>query len=383
MTEAEQEEFNLKQQKKKQQRKSDADILLKDIRINFMQEELNLKQQEQEKQEKKSTADKEIQLLKECIKSSSKLAVCLKQELDRTEDGVLKENLRKLNGERVYINYRLTILNQRAELYKDKELFSYHKPYFGNALHYSNVNKISDLGNINNILKEPFSLQQGKLNDAIFAKWQQNLDELKGHLNDVEYSCKEWEIGYFKQEVIDKESERENKYDSLYKNTEIIRKEIHQGSLIESFNQKSEELKQLKKKWYWLFFSVVGCLVVFGITSLTLDSPSDIFNLNSLIQKLSLVLPLIWLAWFAAKRLNVLSKLETDYQFKEATAKTFESYKNEIEALKDDELKKQLLSTVIRNFGDNPVRLFDPKDDKGHTTEELLELAKKLKDITK
>lgn len=383
MTEAEQEEFNLKQQKKKQQRKSDADILLKDIRINFMQEELNLKQQEQEKQEKKSTADKEIQLLKECIKSSSKLAVCLKQELDRTEDGVLKENLRKLNGERVYINYRLTILNQRAELYKDKELFSYHKPYFGNALHYSNVNKISDLGNINNILKEPFSLQQGKLNDAIFAKWQQNLDELKGHLNDVEYSCKEWEIGYFKQEVIDKESERENKYDSLYKNTEIIRKEIHQGSLIESFNQKSEELKQLKKKWYWLFFSVVGCLVVFGITSLTLDSPSDIFNLNNLIQKLSLVLPLIWLAWFAAKRLNVLSKLETDYQFKEATAKTFESYKNEIEALKDDELKKQLLSTVIRNFGDNPVRLFDPKDDKGHTTEELLELAKKLKDITK
>jgi hypothetical protein len=344
------------------------------------QEELNLKQQEQEK---KSTADKEIQLLKECIKSSSKLAVCLKQELDRTEDGVLKENLRKLNKERVYINYRLKILNQRAELYKDKELFSYHKPYFGNALDCSNVNKISDLGNINNILKEPFSLQQGKLNDAIFAKWQQNLDELKGHLNDVEYACKKWEIGYFKQEVIDKESERENKYDSLYKNTEIIRKEIHQGSLIESFNQKSEELKQLKKKWYWLFFSVVGCLVVFGITSLTLDSPSDIFNLNSLIQKLSLVLPLIWLAWFAAKRLNVLSKLETDYQFKEATAKTFESYKNEIEALKDDELKKQLLSTVIRNFGDNPVRLFDPKDDKGHTTEELLELAKKLKDITK
>ena len=72
-----------------------------------------------------------------------------------------------------------------------------------------------------------------------------------------------------------------------------------------------------------------------------------------------------------------------DYQFKIVTAQTFGSYKNETEGLKDEQMKKELLSTVIRNFGDNPVRLFDPKDDKGHTTEELLELAKKLKDITK
>jgi hypothetical protein len=157
---------------------------------------------------------------------------------------------------------------------------------------------------------------------------------------------------------------------------------IHQGTLIKSFNQKSGELEELKIKWYRLFFGMIFVLIGLSIFEL-ISNDSSVINWNELINKFSLVLPLIWLAWFAAKRLNILSKLETDYQFKEATAKTFESYKKEIEALKDDELKKQLLSTVIRNFGDNPVRLFDPKDDKGHTTEELLELAKKLKDITK
>lgn len=276
------------------------------------------------------------------------------------------------------IYYRLEILAYKSQSYN----IDGYQPYFGNALYYSYLeNEVSALGHINKILED-----QIEIIDSVFYGQdtdQDTLNDIEFYLRHVEYQCELWEVGYFKQEVIDKEFERDNKYDSLYKNTEIIRKEIHQGSLIKSFNQKSEELKQLKKKWYWLFFSVVGCLVVFGITSLTLDSPSDIFNLNSLIQKLSLVLPLIWLAWFAAKRLNVLSKLEMDYQFKEATAKTFESYKNEIEVFNDAELKKQLLSTVIRNFGDNPVRLFDLKDDKGHTTEELLELAKKLKDITK
>jgi hypothetical protein len=349
----------------------------------------------------KEEADKEIQLLKECIKSYNEANLVHIVRCHKKDENLNNE----LHKTARNIHAKLEILNSKAEIYKDKKRpgiirpinfrlisapFSDEKPYFGNTL--------SGLETIHRFFKDLKEYRIKTTDDRIsLEEIRKNAEE---EIINIELASSKWESLH----IAEQEIERDKKYDELLTKTEIIRKEIHQGALIESFNETTKELKQLKTKWYGLFFGVVGCLVFFGITeifkidktkvldwywiipihiSLTLDSPSDIFNLNSLIHKLSLVLPLIWLAWFAAKRLNILSKLETDYQFKEATAKTFESYKKEIEALKDDELKKQLLSTVIRNFGDNPVRLFDPKDDKGHTTEELLELAKKLKDITK
>jgi hypothetical protein len=358
-------------------------------------------------EEQMKKAENEIELLKKCIKSYFSLksrTINFRDAYESKEASVeVPESIKKRieiylkNFHKIY--YRLDILALKSQLYEKKENIGYYQPYFGNALYYSYPeNEVSALGHINEILEH-------EIIDLVFDDQdtdQDTLNDIEFYLRDVEYQCKSWEVWY-RNTQFDNLHNKNQDIDKLYKETEKIRNNIYKGALIESFNETTDELKQLKKKWYKLFFGVVGCLVFFGIAEIfkidkitvfdwywiipipissTLASP-DNFNLNTFLHKVSFILPLIWLAWFAAKRLNILSKLETDYQFKEATAKTFESYKNEIEAFKDDELKKQLLSTVIRNFGDNPVRLFDPKDDKGHTTEELLELAKKLKDITK
>ncbi|MBY0346492.1 MAG: hypothetical protein K2P98_06490 [Neisseriaceae bacterium] len=357
------------------------------------QEEFNLKQEE------KSKADKEIQLLNECINSYFALKSQAINQIDKikTEKDafVFEGRLQELLETSFEIYQSLDMLQFKTARYKD-EIIPDYPFYFGTALYHPTLlAKPSTLWHINDVLCSITKELQTPIKDIVLQEkttWPKNLtrqlDTIKQDVKSIQYRCERWEILYVKHD------------------NDVIRKEIHKSALITSFNETTKELKQLKTKWYWLFFGIVGCLVLLGILELIqqfklvglygLQWQIDWKNLfigqgngvpsinwNAMLKKASLILPLIWLAWFAAKRLNVLSKLETDYQFKEATAKTFESYKNEIEALKDDELKKQLLSTVIRNFGDNPVRLFDPKDDKGHTAEELLELAKKLKDITK
>ncbi|MDP3620784.1 MAG: hypothetical protein Q8R65_02550 [Polynucleobacter sp.] len=84
--------------------------------------------------------------------------------------------------------------------------------------------------------------------------------------------------------------------------------------------------------------------------------------------------PLVWLGWFCARQMGMLTKLQQDYQYKKATALAFEAHKKEVvEADSADlELSKKLLETVIKNFGDNPVRVIqNSKSDHGHPLEEF------------
>jgi len=339
----------------------------------------------------KEKSDKNIELLNNCLELYNSTIFAKALMLNDLKDSKLEE----LHKTAKNIHSKLEILNSKAEIYKDAirlsmnlvatHLGNYwvgYNPYFGNTLY--GLDEVNEF--FNSLLKpnrytpkpdvnRPF---ENLLDANPYAFLQKECKAAEEKIVNIENESAKWESLYRAEQEI----ERNKKFNDLCKKTEDIHARIYEGSLIKSFEAKNKQIATLKIKWYWLFFGVIVVLIGLSIRELILNDGS-VINWNELINKVSLVLPLIWLAWFAAKRLNVLSKLETDYQFKEATAKTFESYKNEIEALKDDELKKQLLSTVIRNFGDNPVRLFDPKDDKGHTTEELLELAKKLKDLTK
>jgi hypothetical protein len=84
--------------------------------------------------------------------------------------------------------------------------------------------------------------------------------------------------------------------------------------------------------------------------------------------------PLVWFGWFCARQTGLLTKLQQDYEYKKATALAFEAHKKEIveSDSADLELSKKLLETVIKNFGDNPIRVIDnSKSDHGHPLEEF------------
>lgn len=87
-----------------------------------------------------------------------------------------------------------------------------------------------------------------------------------------------------------------------------------------------------------------------------------------------LAAPGIWIGWFAARNASLTARIQQDYDYKVATAQAFEAYKNEVELVEDDALTRQLLETTIRNFGDNPIRVYDGKGVEGHPLETLKSL---------
>ena len=94
--------------------------------------------------------------------------------------------------------------------------------------------------------------------------------------------------------------------------------------------------------------------------------------------------PLVWLGWFCARQMGLLTKLQQDYEYKKATALAFEAHKKEVVESDgaDSELSRKLLETVIKNFGDNPVRVIQSaKAEHGHPIEELITKASDQKFI--
>ncbi|MEJ0061663.1 MAG: hypothetical protein WDO70_00285 [Alphaproteobacteria bacterium] len=97
--------------------------------------------------------------------------------------------------------------------------------------------------------------------------------------------------------------------------------------------------------------------------------------LGSLYHKLPLLLPILWLAIFASRRRSESQRLQQEYAHKEALAKSFQSFKKQIDALqeKDEVLTKKLLDAMIGAVSHNASQTLDGKHGDKIPTQELLE----------
>lgn len=129
---------------------------------------------------------------------------------------------------------------------------------------------------------------------------------------------------------------------------------------------------------------IVTVLCMFGF-NLWLFDADDFKNmeLHTLLFKITINAPLIWIATIANINLNRFSRLEQEYSHKESLAKSYERYRAEIEQLEQlgvqgaDDLKIKLLDTNLEAFKLNPV---------SHTKQEgksfaLFNFGRKINDI--
>jgi len=128
-----------------------------------------------------------------------------------------------------------------------------------------------------------------------------------------------------------------------------------QVGMASSFRSVKLDLERGLKSWLLAF---VGAVLVVAETGLLYIAPA----LNSrdwieVITKLPLTFPFIWLAWFFAKQYGHTIRLREDYAFKYASAMAFEAHKREAKEI-DVDLLKKLLEISIKNFADNPLRIF-------------------------
>ena len=207
---------------------------------------------------------------------------------------------------------------------------------------------------------------------------EREVDSERLHSEILSYKNKSEEMaGSFENRILELTSKSFESETALEESTKMLRdalKNVKRQGLAGAFTDRAERTEKDRKFWSSVFVLAILMLVLLSILFVT-----DLTELTyqvlvvSLLRRVAIAAPAIWIGWYAAKQIGRLNRIQEDYEYKAATALAFESYRDEIVALGDDSLRAQLLKTTIDNFGSNPVRLYDNSDSEPSTPlEDLL-----------
>ncbi|WP_447825377.1 hypothetical protein [Aeromonas salmonicida] len=138
-------------------------------------------------------------------------------------------------------------------------------------------------------------------------------------------------------------------------------KKTSQVGMAGAFQKRREELTYPVIIWFLAFIGFLCVLAYIGvdIVQFAFMKPSENAEVSmvQLISKLAVSFPAIWGAWFSAKQYSHASQLQEDYAYKVSIAMTYHGYKDEA-GLVDEKMSEKLLDSMIAQFSDNPVRLY-------------------------
>ena len=164
------------------------------------------------------------------------------------------------------------------------------------------------------------------------------------------------------------------KYDALYEKIEKLLPGATSAGLAKAYEVQRRSFSIPIKNSTKLFYLAVGLMpivaFVTSIQSVSLWSISFLSHetlealLKSMLVKLPFMAPLIWLAVFASIRRSQYERLQQEYAHKEALAKSYESYKKQLEALlktDGEPLQRELISKAIEAIAYNASQTLDGK----------------------
>lgn len=131
-----------------------------------------------------------------------------------------------------------------------------------------------------------------------------------------------------------------------------------------------------------LFYASIAGLVILAAV-LTLENFGDMQNqgwevfLKSFIYRLPLYGPILWLAFYASKRRSENHRLQQEYAHKEALAKSYHSYKQQIKSLnsEDEAMLKSLMDKSIDAIANNASDTLDKGHGDKHPVHEIADKA--------
>lgn len=151
-----------------------------------------------------------------------------------------------------------------------------------------------------------------------------------------------------------------------------------QVGMAAAFQERHKSLKTSMVIWFIAFFTCLSGLAVVGFVFVISAFSSEIKTVVELISKIAITFPLVWGAWFSAKQYSHVSQLREDYAYKVAVAMTYHGYKSEAADV-NKEMSGKLLESIISQFSDNPVRLY--QNDNSNSVIESILKNDKLSDI--
>ena len=175
-----------------------------------------------------------------------------------------------------------------------------------------------------------------------------------------------------------------DKYTALNKEIENLLPGATSAGLATAYRQMKRSFDTPIRVFEKVFYGAVALLIVTALFSM-FDSVSwyevkfakfDTWDsaLKALLNKLPLYGALIWLAFFASKRRSENQRLQQEYAHKEALAKSYNSYKKQIEALDDDDqsMQKAFIEKAVDAIAFNASQTLDGKHGDNHPAHDLL-----------
>lgn len=170
------------------------------------------------------------------------------------------------------------------------------------------------------------------------------------------------------------------------------------SGLAASFMEQKKRFIVPKRIWLGAFVASVVALIAlawFGVTGQVKEETHDWdVVLRFLVQRLPIVVPLVWLAIYAGRQYSIAARIEEDYAYKEALSRAFEGYKREMDGISKaghavDPLIV-LCTNVLGALAERPGRIYEAKHDDatpmqaaGDALEKLLERTKGWQPIPK
>ncbi|MEZ8573585.1 hypothetical protein AB6C82_01985 [Vibrio splendidus] len=192
-----------------------------------------------------------------------------------------------------------------------------------------------------------------------------NEGEFEGGLK-AELSAREKHLEEFK-------IQQETKYKALNEEIESLLPGATSAGLASAYYELKESFNTPIRTYSIVFYSSILFLMLSALISVTQEiswvsikfvDVTDLTKLfSSVLHKLPLVIPVLWLTLFASKRRSESLRLQQEYAHKEAIAKSYQNFKAQIEALDkpEPELMNKLLSTAIDAVSKNASDTLDKK----------------------
>jgi hypothetical protein len=168
-------------------------------------------------------------------------------------------------------------------------------------------------------------------------------------------------------------NEQEVRYKALNKEIETLLPGATSAGLTTAYSEMKSSFKETISTNTRIFYASIFGLLFISFVSITnriywfgIDwvDLRDLTNLwSNFAYKLPIALPIIWLAFFASKRRSEAQRLQQEYAHKEALAKSYQSYKTQIEQLGEENsvLMQHLLKSAIDAIAFNASTTLETK----------------------
>jgi flagellar motility protein MotE (MotC chaperone) len=189
------------------------------------------------------------------------------------------------------------------------------------------------------------------------------------------------------RELGDVEEQQKKRYVALNEKIESLIPGATSAGLATAYKQMKDSFAQPIRRanlvFYWTIAAIVLLSIIVSVDSVGLwwikfDQMTDWASVGrSLAHKLPFYAPLVWLAYVASKRRSEFQRLEQEYAHKESLAKSYDSYKKQIDELGggNDQLMRDLLAKAVDAIAFNASVSLDGRHGDKIPLQEALEKA--------